>query len=359
MDKHCIEIMQQYREMRDTYAKIESIVNGILQGSIEREGIEYAKISSRVKTEDSLAGKLDLKGYKYRSLADITDIFGARVSTLYSDEVDLVSAVVERLFTIDWDNSIDKRKMLESDRFGYMSVHYICSIPKELYYDETFPELNDLKFEIQVRTVLQDIWATINHDMGYKTDVEIPVEYKRTIYRLAGILDLADEEFKNFRRGINDYRSKVIALVNDGKFDDISYSKDSFDKYMALDPFERLNESIASALKAEITPGNIAPYYNVFLALQFKTLGDIENMKNEYSEEAKRLALHRMAGLELDIMASTVGIFNLCVVYVLKKGFGLTGITYLYDALFGESPDNKRKASRILKAAIDTNIIEG
>ena len=359
MDAHCEAILQEYRNNKQTYDDIRRIVLDVLEKNIAKEGIQYANISSRVKTEDSLAGKLDLKGYKYKSIFDITDICGARISTLYIDEVDLVAALVERLFTIDWENSIDKRALLESDRFGYMSIHYICSIPAELFHDEKRPELNEIRFEIQVRTELQDIWATINHDLGYKSDVEIPTVYKRTISRLAGLLELADEEFKRFRRGISEYRNQVLTLVQDGKFDDISYNIDSFTDYIAIDPFKDLNESIASALKADITPANMLPYYDIFLEFGVKTLGDIERFKNEYSEDAKRFALHRMAGLELNIMSTTVGIQNLCIVFILKQGYGEVGIKLLYDALFGPGGDNTRRAKRTVQQAIDTNIIEG
>ncbi|MBQ0040883.1 MAG: hypothetical protein KBS56_02515 [Clostridiales bacterium] len=358
MDQHCKDILKEYHEKRDSFAMMEDIVTHILDLNIGKEGIEYAKISSRVKTEESLAGKLELKGYKYHSLDDITDIFGARVSTLYNDEVDLVAALVERLFEIDWANSVDKRKLLESDRFGYLSIHYICRIPKELYYDEKYPELNEYKFEIQVRTVLQDIWATINHDIGYKSVVEIPTEYKRTISRLAGLLEIADDEFKRFRRDISEYRNQILTLVNDGKFDDIEYNKDSFNNYLDIKPFDRLVESVASSLKAEIIPGNMEPYYEVFRVLKFKTLGDIEKMKNDYSEDAKRLSLHRMAGLELDIITSTAPIFNLVVIYILKQGYGEKSIIWLYNTLFGDKPENIIRARRVVKHAIDTNIID-
>lgn len=357
MDNHCIRILEQYKDTRDVYYIIQNKVLDILNTNLKKSGIIYAQISSRIKTEDSLAGKLELKGYKYNSLLDITDIFGARISTLYIDEVDMVAAFIESSFNIDWSNSIDKRRLLDSDRFGYSSIHYICTIPKSLFFDEAHPEFNEIRFEIQIRTLLQDVWSTINHDLGYKTSVEIPIEYNRRISRLAGLLEIADNEFKNFRNDIEEYRKQVLTLVNDGKFDDISYNKDSFINYLRIEPFKRLNESIASSSKADITPANLMPYFEVFAALGVKTLGDIEKIIKDYSEDAKRLALHRIAGMELDIMASSIGVNNLCIVYALKNGLGENGLKKILDATIGAHLDHTRKIQRIMKQAIATNII--
>lgn len=359
MDKHCQDILNQYKECKPLFCDIQKIVVDNLESSIKKAGVWLAQVESRIKTEESLTGKLELKGNKYRDLFDITDILGCRIITFYNDELDTVAAMIEKQFNIDWDNSIDKRKVLESDRFGYLSIHYICSIPKELYYDEDHPEFNDLKFEIQIKTYLQHTWAMINHDMGYKTDVEIPIEYKRRISRLAGLLELADDEFARFRKDIAEYRGKVRSLIQDGKFDDISLNRDSYSNYMSLDPFKRLTDSIAASLKAEVTDANLYNYFNVFKELGLNTLGDVERMKKEYSEEAKRFALHRMGGLELDIMSSTVALSNLCIVYALKQGYGENGLKKILDIIYDDGKDHTKMAERIIKQAAASNILEG
>lgn len=357
MDKHAQEILNQYLELKPQYTELKDVVVSQLKKNIKKAGLWLATVEARVKTEESLTGKLELKGSKYRDLFDVTDILGARIITFYNDELDAAAAMIENLFDIDWDNSIDKRKVLESDRFGYLSIHYICSIPKSLYYDENHPEFNNLKFEIQIKTILQHAWAMINHDMGYKSDVEIPIEYKRRISRLAGLLEIADDEFASFRKDISEYRSKIHSLIQDGNFNEISLNKDSYTNYIELDPFKRLTDSIAASLKADVAPANLMNYFPVFVELGIKTLGELEAMKKECSEDAKRFALFRMDGFELDIMSSSVAVNNLCIVYALKQGYGEAGLKKILDIINGDGTDNTKRAQRILKQAVSINII--
>lgn len=59
----------------------------------------------------------------------MTDILGARVICYFGDDVDKVGKLVEQSFVIDWENSSDKRALIKADTFGYLSLHYICSLP--------------------------------------------------------------------------------------------------------------------------------------------------------------------------------------------------------------------------------------
>ena len=122
-------ILDEYREHLPQFREEALNIRNMLQDTFDQAGLTVAGIEQRVKTEKSLAGKLELKGGKYQSLKDITDIIGLRVITFYIDDVDKVASAIERLFTIDWENSVDKRMAHEVDSFGYLSLHYICSKP--------------------------------------------------------------------------------------------------------------------------------------------------------------------------------------------------------------------------------------
>ena len=354
---HCEMILEEYREQLPVFKKLESVVLDLVQNCLLENNIVVSGVNSRVKTEKSLTGKLELKGYKYRTLSDITDIVGVRIITFFSDEVDIISALSEQLFSIDWDNSVDKRKMLEIDRFGYMSLHYICRVPKSLFYDPKMPELNEIRFELQMRSTLQHVWANMYHDMGYKSDVEIPAEYQRNMSRLAGMLELADEQFSYIRKEINAYRRNVQSLVATGNFDEVPLNGDTFRSFLALNPFKRLTDKMAAINQAEVYEDSLMPYYNVLRHLNMKTIGDIVRLRNEYSDSAYQLALIQLAGTGLDILANSVALQNLCIVYILKKGFGEAGLTQMFSALYGQNDYNVQRAKRNFEQAKRINII--
>ncbi|MCQ2126144.1 MAG: hypothetical protein MJZ06_01710 [Bacteroidaceae bacterium] len=349
LDLHCTMMLEEYRENRKSFEKILEISLGCIRDLLAKNGILVTAVEGRVKEEKSLAGKLELKGHKYRCLSDITDIIGTRVITFYTDDVDKVAALAENSFEIDWENSVDKRKMHQLDSFGYMSLHYVCRIPKSMYFDPEHPEINTIRFEIQLRTTLQHMWANMNHDCGYKGDVEIPIEHLRNMNRLAGVLELADDEFSRIRTAVNDYRRQVQNLVASGKFSEVALDIDTFRSYLNMKPFDKLNRRIAAINQAEIHDASLMPYLALFKYLGFKTLGDIEELKKSSSDDAYQLATLEIGGTDIDIISSTVAVQDLCIVHILKSGAGEQGLTDFFDQLNGQSAYNRTRAARLME----------
>ena len=346
LDLHCSMILDEYREMLPVFSRLKTVVLEQLRACLQRGNLVVSGIEARVKQEASLAGKLELKGKKYRTLADITDIVGARVITFYSDDVDKIAALVDSVFEVDWDKSVDKRKLLGKDSFGYMSLHYICRIPDTLYSDPACPELNRIWFEIQMRTALQHVWANMNHDTGYKSGFEVPTEYVRSLSRLAGLLELADDEFGRLRKDLTDYRRRMEQLVKAGDFDEVSLNADTFRTYLSADPFASLNAKIAAINQAEVQPLSGMPYLEPMRRLGLQTLGDVERMRKAFSEKAYKLALHEIGGTDIDIIASTLGLQNVCLAYAAEQG-GKKSVERFLDCLSGPSQYNAAAAERI------------
>jgi len=347
LDAHGEMLMQQYRELLPTLQPLAKKAYDMLRHALREQGIYVTALEFRVKTEKSLAGKIELKGAKYKTIEDVTDLVGLRVITFYTDEVDKVAAIVKRVFDVDWLESVDKRKLLALDAFGYTSLHYICRLKE-----------GGPRFEIQMRTALQHVWSTIEHDTGYKGEVKLPREYTRQFTRLAGLLELADYEFSRLRTILTDYRRQVHKMVKDGQLEEVPLSSGTFRRYLEMHPFDRLNRRIAAVNQAEIYPVSEMSYLPVLESLGMETIGDVQKLIDNYSDDAHQLALSQLAVTDLDILSSTAALQYLCLAYVLVHDGGHKELKALYDQINGEDEANDMLANMTLELVKNLSFIQ-
>lgn len=351
LDLHGQMLLDEYRQCLPDMERLSRVVKDKFVKVISQNDIEINALEMRIKTEESMVGKIRRKGSKYASISDVTDILGIRVIAFFNEDVDRIASIAESLFRVDWDNSVDKRKAERFDRFGYSSLHYVCQLPKEEYYDAQHPVLNEIRFELQMRTALQHVWSAIQHDIGYKSNIETPQEYHRALSRLAGLLELADQEFSRIRHDIADYRRRAQALIERGQLSEVAINADTLKGYLEQRPFDQLTKRIAAINQAELYQAPAADYLKVFAQMGLSTLADVETMLRDNAEDAYQLALLQLGTTGIDILADTIGLQNLCIVTILKNGGGCSGLMRFFDAIYGESPLNEQTAKAILEQA--------
>lgn len=345
LDAHGQLLLEQYQGLLPRLRELEQQVTDILASTLKRMNIELNSLEHRIKSEPSFIRKMERKGQKYKDISEVTDILGLRVVTFFTDDVDKVSAIVKDAFHVDWKNSVDKRKQHQLTSFGYNSLHYICRMKEG--------EFSDIWFEVQMRTVLQHAWSAIEHDIGYKGSVKLPVEFRRQFSRLAGMLELADDEFSRLRTTMSRYSREIQSLVASGCLEKVPLNSKTFRDYLKAEPFDRLNQRIAAINQAEIVPASLLPFCDVLESFGFTTLGDVETFIHDNEEDAYQMALTELALTDLDIMTEHIGIMNLCFVHVLKNGGGRQGIKAIYDILYGEQDSNIQQADHVLKTAMN------
>lgn len=352
MDLKYEMMLDEFKGKIALFEKMREIVLGKIEDFIKQKGFLIEALESRVKAPQSLEGKLIKKGYKYKTLLDITDLVGVRVVTYYLNDINAIADMVQNIFTVDWANSVDKGKLLNPDQFGYRSLHYICSIPKSLYFDPEHPEINTFRFEVQMRTALQHIWSAIQHDTGYKTTFDIPVEYSRSLNGLAGLFELVDKEFETLRNQLDEYRENIKKIIQEKRYNEISINVDSFKLYQEYaKPFDALNTRIAKINNMEIHEANMDPYRKMFQALGFKNLSDIEKLIEDYSEAAYKLAEAQLKGMDIDIISSTVGVRNLCIAFLYNQKHSIDAMEWFEETLNGKRESNHAMAELLMKNA--------
>ena len=347
MNLKCKLILEDYRKQKENFLKLGDVVHGLLCDIAKELGLTVLAVEHRVKEEKSLAGKLERKGDLYNTFDDVTDILGCRVICFLSDEIEKIGKKVEETFVVDWENSCDKRTLLKENAFGYLSLHYICSLP---FGDKWPDEICGKKFEIQIRTILQHAWSAIHHDIGYKTDFGVPREINRQFARLAGLLELADDEFVRARDNMALYTQDIRNRIITDDADDVVINMISLNEYVLHNKnMQKLIKEIADISGAEISIIDPESYVPQLAYLGVKNLGDIERMVKENYELAVVLANKALSMANLDIVSSSVALRFLCRAELLNKNYDFDQIVEFLKISLRSQEKAERQAKLLLK----------
>lgn len=300
----------EYDELLPLYEEVEQTALYLISNALKDSGIHIHQIAHRIKKRDSVLEKLTRKSTKYKFASELTDVVGFRVICYFSEQVNAVAEILGKVLDVDYENSIDKRAAIEPTRFGYISLHFICSLPKNKGYSD---KLCSIKFEIQMRSILQHAWAEIEHDLGYKTEFAIPTNMRREFSRVAGLLEIADECFDNIRKYVSEYEEKAHNDIMQGTADDMTI--DLVTLKAAISYGKRMSvfvERIAGICGSEVVAANPESYVILLNKLGMTKIGDLYKMMDEYGEKAFMLAEKTLRYSEIDTLINTVGLYYLC-----------------------------------------------
>lgn len=240
------KILKDYDEKYSLYESFTKKLHDLIEELLEENDVSVHSVTCRVKDRDKLKEKVRKSEGKYEKLEDITDIAGLRIVTYFADDVDVIADIIKKEFVIDQDNSIDRREIMQSDKFGYLSLHYVASLNEERKKLTEYRSLRGSKCEIQIRSILQHAWAEIEHDLGYKTELEIPWQIRRRFTRIAGLLEVADSEFVEIKNGLKEYEESISKQIKD-KPEEVYIDKLSLTMFIAENKnYREINQEIST-----------------------------------------------------------------------------------------------------------------
>ncbi|MGH7867303.1 MAG: GTP pyrophosphokinase, partial [Candidatus Dormibacteraceae bacterium] len=212
------DVSRDYSLMTAPLRELGHMMEQLIRQLLGANGIGFHSVSHRVKTADSVSRKIE-RSSAGREIDSLTDLLGLRIITYFRDDVDHAARVIEQEFCVNEANSVDKRAILDPDRFGYLSMHYIVKLSSGRETLVEYRAYAGIQFEIQIRSILQHAWAEMEHDLGYKSEAAIPRDIRRSFSRLAGLLEVADDEFARIRGNLANFQSTVDADVRKGQQD--------------------------------------------------------------------------------------------------------------------------------------------
>ncbi len=201
--KHFRQFYDQHldalEEAKETFA---ALARSLLK---QVPGLQLSKIEARVKDREECIHKFQSKyllqlesaQQPYSIEEHVTDLIGLRIVCLYEDEVHRIKKVLSEHFEVI--DTTDKSASLESTEgeFGYKGLHLDLRLGAARRSLPEYAAYADARVEVQIRTIIQDSWSVLDHQIKYKKS--IPGSLKRRINTLAALFELADREFREIR----------------------------------------------------------------------------------------------------------------------------------------------------------------
>lgn len=209
--------------------------------------ISISKIEGRVKDRDECIKKfkrkylIPLEGNStpYSIREHITDLIGLRVVCLYEDQIDKVrSRLAEHFEVIEVTDKISQIENTE-DSFGYKGLRLDLQLNEDRRRLPEYSSYGELRFEVQIRTIIQDAWSVLDHKIKYKKI--IPASLKRRINTLAALFELADREFREIREATQQEYEKEIEKDIDEYPQESNAASDSGQPDVPRGRYARLN----------------------------------------------------------------------------------------------------------------------
>ena len=195
-DENC-ETTLKFHQMSPVFEKAINCVTDALK-KIEQDltdtgaRIPIHSITSRVKSPDSIQKKLTRHGLPYtidNVIHNLNDIAGVRVICKYISDI---YNVRDLLLASDRFTFVKEKDYIKIPKpSGYRSLHLI--VETKVHLDE---EIKRIRCEIQLRTSAMDSWASLEHNMRYKSDLPENEQINESLKNCAEVLHNTDIEMQ-------------------------------------------------------------------------------------------------------------------------------------------------------------------
>ena len=192
-----LEITKKFRQMSAAFEGAIDCVIGTLK-TIEQEMIESGlripihSVTSRIKSPDSTRQKLARHGLPYtidNVMNNLNDIAGVRIICKYITDI---YHVRDLLLKSDRYTFIKEKDYIKTPKpSGYRSLHLI--VETDVSVDG---ENRKIRCEIQLRTSAMDSWASLEHNMRYKSDLPENEQINESLKSCAEALHNTDLEMQ-------------------------------------------------------------------------------------------------------------------------------------------------------------------
>ena len=195
------EIGIKYVESLKLYEEYATRIRNLIQDLVELEGVEFYAIDGWAEPPAELLRALS--GLEEKDLGGV-DLVTVRVLIRFPEDVLRIEEVIKSEFQIDTSRSIPSSGLEDPYRFGYPAVVYILSLSQSRSQLREWAKYKDLSFRLELRTMLQEAWATIFPRVNQTVGTSSEKKVTRELVLLAALLEKADQGFLSLRHEMKD-----------------------------------------------------------------------------------------------------------------------------------------------------------
>ena len=192
-------ILEQYDQNIIDLADLKNREVDLLTELTREAGLVVHSIVGEVTERDSLLQTCKNVYHTHQDLNNINDLVKIRITVFFEDEVEKVAKIVNKEFKINHAHIIDQGPDLDPDRFGYSARHYQTELLDSRIKLIEYRRFEGFKTQIQILSVLQQAWAEIADRLNNPDKDSFPKDRRRAFTRVAGLLELADEQFNEIK----------------------------------------------------------------------------------------------------------------------------------------------------------------
>ena len=163
-------------------------------------------IEYRIKTLDSITEKLQSRGLEVtidNIYAHINDVAGVRVICNYLDDIYYLRSLLAKNENFKLVREVDYIKQPKES--GYRSLHLNVDVPIVISEGTLH-----LPVEIQLRTIAMDMWASLEHELRYKSSRNFSDADAYRLRLCSDAISEVDREMQNIYQGNDaEYEEKM------------------------------------------------------------------------------------------------------------------------------------------------------
>ncbi|MCD7811648.1 MAG: GTP pyrophosphokinase family protein [Ruminococcus sp.] len=192
----------QLQHLYDSAIEVVKTYLNILDGefSVKFQRNPIHNIESRLKSPQSIIGKLQKKGLPLTADAarkNLLDMAGIRVTCCYISDIYAIADLLSRRddFVV-----IKKKDYIKNPKpSGYRSFHMVVNVPVYLSTQKRYAPV-----EIQIRTIAMDFWASLEHQLKYKSSEKVPEELSEQLRDCADKISETDYQMQRIFNELNE-----------------------------------------------------------------------------------------------------------------------------------------------------------